>query len=408
MTLEGAGGASRFGNVAACGISSERNCVAGCRYVPFEVAWRILTHQKGRTALAVGGIFIAILLIFVELGFFIAVPQGGMLVYDHMRFDLLVASDRYVFQAESWQFPRARLDQVRANPDVAQAGPIDLGGAKWQDPGGGQRIDLSVIGFDPRSGAFAVPDIESQAAMLERPDTVLVDGQTRSIFGPLTAGRAIDLDGHRVTIGGEYVLGTGFLGLGVALANETNFFGIFPRRPPDAVNLGLVVLKPGADPDRVARALRAVLPADTQVFTRPELTAHEVAFWTTRTATGLIFGSGLVVAFVVGIMVLYQTLATQITRQLPQFAMLKAIGYSNRFLDGIVLVEALLMMLVAFAPALAAALAIYSVIRQQTLLPVVMTGAQLGGVFAIALLMSAISAFLSLARLRRAHPAEIF
>jgi len=45
--------------------------------VPLKIAWRILAHQKGRTSLAIGGIFIAILLIFVELGFFIAVPQGA-------------------------------------------------------------------------------------------------------------------------------------------------------------------------------------------------------------------------------------------------------------------------------------------------------------------------------------------
>jgi putative ABC transport system permease protein len=211
-----------------------------------------------------------------------------------------------------------------------------------------------------------------------------------------------------VTIGGQYDLGTGFLGLGVMLANEANFFRFFPARRPEAVNLGLVALKPGADPDQVARELRAVLPNDTQIFTRPELSAHEVSFWTTRTGTGLIFGSGLVVAFVVGIMVLYQTLATQITRQLPQFATLKAIGYSNGFLNGIVLIEAVLVMLLAFVPALAAALGVYSVIRGETLLPVNMTAAQLGAVFATTLLMSGISAFLSLGRLRRADPAEIF
>ena len=89
--------------------------------------------------------------------------------------------------------------------------------------------------------------------------------------------------------------------------------------------------------------MRTVLPADIQVFTRAGARPRTRSrIWTTRTATGLIFGSGLVVAFVVGIMVLYQTLATQITRQLPQFATLKAIGYTNRFLDGIVLIEAVL------------------------------------------------------------------
>lgn len=376
------------------------------------VAWRILTYQKGRTALAVGGIFVAILLIFVELGFFLAVPQGGLLIYNQMRFDLLVTSNRYIYQTESGMFARARLDPVRANPGVAQASAVYIGNAKWQDPQGGKRIDATVIGFDPASGVFAVPDIMAQGEVLEHQDTVLVDRQTRAIFGPLDTGRVIELDGHKVTIGGQYTLGTGFLGLAVVLASEDTFFRIFgtgPRpRPRDTVNLGLVTLKPGADPDKVARALREVLPNDTQVLTRDKLAANEVAFWTTKTGTGLIFGSGLIVAFVVGVMILYQTLATQITRQLPQFAMLKAIGHTNRLLEAIVLIEALLVMLAAFLPAVGVALWVYWAIRAQTLLPVTMTPMQLAGVFAVGVVMSAISAMLSLIRLRRADPAEIF
>jgi putative ABC transport system permease protein len=376
--------------------------------MPLQVAWRMLVDQKGRSALATGGIFIAILLVFIELGFFVAVPQGGMLIYDHMRFDLLVCSSRYLFQAQSGQFPRARLATARTVAEVSEASPFYLGGGKWQDANGGLRLDIAVIGLDPQAGIFAVPDIERQAEVLGRSDTVLVDSATRSLFGSLRTGRIVDIAGRRMTIGGEYELGTGFLGLGIALASEANFFKMFPARPPDTVNLGLVSLKPGADPDRAAQALRAILPADTQVFTRPELVAHEVAYWTTRTATGLIFGSGLVVSFVVGIMVLYQTLATQITRQLPQFATLKAIGHSDRYLDAIVLIESFLITAVAFVPALGAALGIYALIRSETLLPLTLSAAQLGAVFAITLVMAAASAFLSLGGLRRADPAEVF
>lgn len=376
--------------------------------MPLQIAWRILVDQKGRTALATGGIFIAILLVFIELGFFVAVPQGGMLIYDHMRFDLLVCSNHYLFQGDSGQFPRARLAAASTNPEVAQASPLYLGAGKWQDAGGGLRVDTSVIGLDPRAAVFAVPDVERQSAVLERPDTVLVDDKTRSLFGPLQTGRVVDIAGRRMTIGGTYKLGTGFLGLGVVIASEANFFRMFPQRSPDAVNLGLVTLKPGADPDRVAQAIRAKFPADTQVFTRPELVSHEVAYWTTKTATGMIFGSGLVVAFVVGIMVLYQTLATQITRQLPQFATLKAIGYTDRYLDAIVLIEAFLMTAVAFVPALVAALGVYALVRNETLLPLALTPAQFGAVFGITLVMAAASAFLSLSALRRADPAEVF
>src|SRR5205085_12021597 len=105
--------------------------------VPLHIAWRILTDQKGRTALATSGIFIAILLVFIELGFFVAVPQGGLLIYDHMRFDLLVVSDKYLFQAQSGQFARARLSEAKTVPEVAEATPVYLGGAKWRDPTGG-------------------------------------------------------------------------------------------------------------------------------------------------------------------------------------------------------------------------------------------------------------------------------
>ncbi|HTV91024.1 MAG TPA: FtsX-like permease family protein [Stellaceae bacterium] len=376
--------------------------------MPFEVACRVLAHQKGRTALAIGGVFVAILLIFIELGFFLAVPQGGMLIYDHMRFDLLLVSKDYVFMAQSWQFPQRALAVALKVPGVAQATPVYLGDAKWQGAAGGPRIDISIIGFDPGSRAFAAAGIESRSAVLARADTILVDGSTRPIFGPLTVGRKITLDGRPMTIGGRYRLGTGFLGLGVALVDPENFFRIFPRRPSGQVNFGLVTLRPGADPDKVAAALRAVLPTDTQVLTRAGLTRQEVAYWTTKTGTGIIFGSGLVVAFIVGIMILYQTLATQVARQLPQFAMLKAIGYRNRALNAIVLAEAVLIMLLAFLPALGAAFALYIVIRRETLLPATLSPAELGAVFATGLAMAAASALFSLGRLRRAHPADIF
>lgn len=373
-----------------------------------RVAWCILTHEKGRSALATAGIFIAILLVFVELGFFVAVPQGGMLVYSKMRFDLLLCSSAYVYQAQSGQFPAIRLYQAMASPAVAGVAPIYFGAARWLNRAGGERSDIFVIGFRTDDPVFAVPDIERQLDVLDRPDTVLVDSATRPSFGPLTSGQLVDIAGRTMTIGGRYDLGTGFLGLGVALAGEPNFFRLFPARPASSVNLGLVTLKPGADPDRAAAELRTMLADDTTVFTRAALQRREVSYWTTRTSTGLIFGSGLLVAFIVGIVVLYQTLSTQISRQLPEFATLKAIGYTDAALAGIVIALSLLIVVVAFVPALGAALALYSVIRNETLLPVALSAGRLAAVFAITLVMAAVSAFLSLGVLRRADPADVF
>jgi putative ABC transport system permease protein len=372
------------------------------------LAWRILVHEKGRTALAFAGVFIAILLVFIELGFFIAVPQGGMLVYDHMRFDLLLCSKDYVFQAEPNQFPRARLAQAAAVDGVAKAMPLYFGGGKWRDPGGGVRLDVFAIAFDSADNPFAVSSIEGQRAVMERPDAMLVDDSTRPPFGPLTTGRAVEINGRRMTIGGEYTLGTGFLGIGVVMMDETNFQRAFPGRRLDPVNLGLIVLSPGVDPEQVEAELRKALPDDVQLFTRGQLQTHEDAYWTTRTSVGLIFGSGLIVSLIVGIMVLYQTLATQITRHLPQFATLKAIGYADSYLGTVVVFEAMLVVVAAFVPATLAAMAVYALIRGETLLPVALTASRFAAVLALALIMSVASALLSLGYLRRADPADVF
>jgi putative ABC transport system permease protein len=376
--------------------------------VTISLAWRILTHQKGRTALALVGIFMAILLVFIQLGLFYAVPQGGMLLYDNMRFDLLLVSDQYEYQAQPGAFALTRLEEIRAAPDVAAVTPIYFGVAKWKGGQGGVWPDISVIGFDPASRVFLPDGIDRQREALERTDTILVDSATRLIFGPLTAGRVVDIGDRAVTIGGRYVLGTGFMGLGVALASEPNFARLFPGRGLGKVDLGPIRLKSGADPNRAAIDLRKLLGAGTQIFTRRELVTHEATYWTTRTSVGLIFGSGLLISIVVGIMVVFQIVSTQVSRQLPQFATLKAIGYNDSALAATVAMMSLLIVAAAFGPALAAAVWIYRLIRQKTLLPVTMTPGHAAAVFAVALAMAAIAALLALGALRRADPADVF
>jgi putative ABC transport system permease protein len=376
--------------------------------VSFVLAWRILTHQKGRTALALVGIFMAILLVFVQLGLFFAVPQGGMLLYDNMRFDLLLVSNHYEYQAQPGAFALTVLERGRSDPDVAAVTPIYFAAAKWKGGRAGVWPDLFVIGFDPAGHVFLPDSIDRQSRAIERPDTILVDNATRPIFGPLTPGRTVVIGEREATIGGQYVLGTGFMGLGVALATEANFARLFPSRRLGQVNLGPIRLNPGVDPDRAAAKLRKLLGTGTQIFTRRELAANETAYWTTRTSVGLIFGSGLLIAIVVGIMVVYQIVSTQVSRQLPQFATLKAIGYADSALAAVVATMSLLIVAAAFAPALAAGIWVYQLIRQKTLLPVTMTTGHAAAVLAAALAMAALAALLALGSLRRADPADVF
>jgi putative ABC transport system permease protein len=372
------------------------------------LAWRILTYDKRRTALALIGVFMAILLVFVELGFFYAVPRAGLLLYDDMRFDLLLSSDQYEYQAQPGVFPLSQLDRVRSSPDVADATPIYFGSAKWRSGEGDLWPDIFMIGFDPASHIFIPDSINRQTTVLDQVDTVLVDSSTRPMFGPLNTGRVVEIDDRKVTIGGQYALGTGFMGLGVALTGTASFARLFPQRSSAIVNLGAIRLKGGVDPERAADDLQKLSGAGTRIFTRRELDAHETAYWTTRTSVGIIFGSGLLISLVVGVMIVYQIVSTQVGRQLPQFATLKAIGYSDRSLVTTVSAMSLLIVIAGFIPAVAAAFGLYSLIRQETLLPVMMSEMRLLAVFAAALGMAVISALLSVWVLRRADPADVF
>lgn len=372
------------------------------------LAWRILTHDMGRTALALVGIFMAILLVFIQLGLFYAVPLGGMLLYDNMRFDLLLVSDQYEYQAQPGAFALSRLKAVLASADVAEATPLYFSVAKWKGGVGGVWPDLFVIGFDPASGVLTPPSISAQRDALAHTDTMLVDSTTRPLFGPLNSGRVVEVDAVNETIGGQYLLGTGFMGLGVVLLSEANFARLFPMRGLGQVNLGAIRLKPGVDPDAAATALQKLSGAGTQLYTPARLRKTETSYWTTRTSVGLIFGSGLVISIIVGVMVVYQIVSTQVSRQLPQFATLKAIGYADRALAGTVAAMSLMIVVAGFVPALAAATWLYRIIRQETLLPVTMSADHIIEVLVATLVMAAVSALLAVGGLRRADPADVF
>lgn len=373
-----------------------------------HVAWRILTHELGRSLLAIGGMMVAVLMIFLQLGFYAAVPAGGILVYDHMKFDIMLTSPHYVFQGQAPSFPRRRLYQALANDDVESAAPLYMGVVNWINEADGGRYEAFLIGFRLEDQIFDAPTVTRQLAVLRREDTVLVDTATYPMFGKLNADRVTEMSNRTITIGGTYDLGIGFLGLAVALASDQNFLRLLPDRSLSTVSLGLVRLKPGADPDRVAAALRAILPVDTRVFTRNEFLQFETEYWIERTSTGQVFGFGVVVALIVGAVILYQTLSTQVSRQLPQYATLKAMGYSNGYLRGMVICLALMMSVVALPLAYAAALMAYDFVHSATKLPIAMNDVRLAVVVALTLLMSTGAAVYAARALKRADPVDLF
>ena len=89
---------------------------------------------------------------------------------------------------------------------------------------------------------------------------------------------------------------------------------------------------------------------DVDVLTRDEMVAREKWFWWTNTPIGFAFGAGVVLGFVVGMVICYQILASDVADHLPEYATLKAIGYPNRYLSLVVLQESLILAAAGFVP----------------------------------------------------------
>lgn len=371
------------------------------------VAWRVLTREITRTGLAVFGVFAAIVFAFLQLGFYDAVPTGGTSIYEAMNFDIALVSTAHVYQIRPKSFPRRRLLQAMALPEVEAAMPFYQKYARWLNVSGRVYRDSFVMGIDPESALFRVPSIDSQRRKLRLPDTALIDDSSKPAYGG-EVGAPIEISGRTMEIVGKYTLGRGFVSSCVVIVSDQNFARLFPGQSLHQINAGFIRLKPGASAADAARKLRQMLPEDTRVFVRHDFMQHEIDYWLTSTSTGLVFGFGVGIAVVVGCAILFQTLATLIRRNLPGYATLKAIGYTDRDLTRIVTYQAQIITILAYILSVPVAFGLYDLASAATALPIRMTAARIVVVLLMTVVICMASTLISLRTLKKADPVDLF
>lgn len=372
------------------------------------LAWRNVVHERSRAAVGIAGVAFAIMLIFLQLGFFNSVIISANQYYDELDYDLVIVSREYSFIRSPQSFPRRRLFQAMSLAEVVSAEPLYMGAVTWQNTQNGNRNATLVFGFDPDRPLFRTHSIQPHLASLKVPDTVIVDSETRPKYGNRRPGHAIELGGRNVTVIDEYKLGTSFLELGIVLTSDQNYRRIIPKSSLDDVGIGLVKIRPGADSLAVVQALRKLMPADVHVWTRDEFRNHEIHHWLVATSTGFIFGSGVVVAILVGLVILYQTISTQIMTKMNEYATLKAIGYQSRQIFRFVVEQACYIALLGFLPGLIAALGLYVAVQMAVFLPMIMTWERIFTVILLTIGMAVGSGWLAFRKVQAADPADLF
>lgn len=194
---------------------------------------------------------------------------------------------------------------------------------------------------------------------------------------------------------------------------ERNFLRYFPARGSPSgeltrVDIAVIEIDPGADRYTVQKRLQEALPDNVLVMTKAELIKREMDYWGDNTAIGYIFGLGMVVGFVIGIIICYQILYTNVINYLPQFATLKAIGYSDARLVSIVLQQGLFLAVLGFLPAIPAAQVLFWLVSHWTGLLMSLTPLRLATLLLMTVAMCMISGAVAVRKVVTADPAKVF
>ncbi len=391
------------------------------------LALRILLHSPGRLAVSCAGILLAVVLMFSQAGFRNAMFDSQAELINRLDGDLVIVSKLKDLMYSPVAFPSARIAQARAVPGVASVAPlyIEMRRSVWKNPVTLGTRPIRVLAYNPDDKVFDFPGVSDYAEALKMPNTVLFDIKSRDYYGRPGVGTETELAGRPVVVVGTFRLGTDFMTDGNVIMSDRNFLKFFPDRvplppglPPGVpfqpepklakVDVGVVRLEPGADPQSVKKALSDALDDDVTVMTKQEMVDQENRYWRDNTSIGAIFTLGLVVGFIVGIIICYQILYTNVAAYLPQFATMKAIGYTDWFLIGVVLQQAVLLAVLGFIPGLGAAQVLFWIVAGLTGLLMFLTADRIAFILLLTVAMCMLSGAIAVRRVVTTDPAEVF
>jgi putative ABC transport system permease protein len=378
------------------------------------LAWLLLTRQPARLAVALAGIAFAGILMFMQFGFRDGLFDASVVIHRRFDADLVMISPRSTSSVSMAGFPRRRLVQAMADPEVAGITPVHWNLLLWRNPETRDNRSILALGFNPSDPLFLDPELARTSQVLTQSGRILFDELSREEFGPVAEwfrqGRVVEseINGRRVRVAGLVSIGASFGADGNLLTSSGTFLDLLPDTPSGSIEVGLIRLRAGADPAAAARRIEAILPPDTRVLTKQGFIDFEMDYWRDSTAIGFIFTLGAAMGFVVGCVIVYQILYSDVSDHLAEYATLMAMGYRLRSLLAVVAREGLLLAVLGYLPAYAAGLGLYALVRNATNLPVGMDLERALLVFTLILAMCMGSAAMAMRRLGDADPAEIF
>jgi len=378
------------------------------------IGWLQLTHSRGRFFAAVAGVAFANLLVFMQLGIMGALNSSTVAPYAMLNADIILSSEDGNTLTDGGHIPRARMFQALGVAGVADATPLFIGNLPFTLDDGSS-VSLLSFGMDIAKPYFAAPEIAPALNRLSLENTALLDEGTRgvpvSVIDKLTDGGRFSFEtgGDTLTAIGTMDVGGGFLADGMMIMSDQTFLRVFPSRSSGAPNHILIRTDDGVAVDTVLARLQTALPGgNLRIQSMQGSAANDLAYMATERPTGIIFGFGVLMGILVGLVIVYQVLSTDVADHLREYATFKAMGYGQPFFLGIVFEEAIILAVFGFIPGLVVSMGLYAALVSVTGLPVEMDASRAILVFFGTLAACSLSGAIATRRLANADPADLF
>jgi putative ABC transport system permease protein len=349
----------------------------------------------------------------MQLGFKAALIDSSISMIKYFNADLVLVNRLSVSSTSLESFDRARLLDIDGYKGVIETIPVRWGYLKWQYPNTEDKRLVMAIGINPFINTINKSDVVNNQHLLRRPNSILFDKKARPEYGEVAQdlakyGEAIAfLNDNRVKVVGLYKIGVSFGYDGTLITSDSTFESM-TTQDPDMIEIGFIKLQPGVNADAEARIIRQNLPEDVQLFTLKEFENFEINYWQTSRPIGFVFGFGAVMGFLVGLIIIYQILYSDISVHIHEYGTMLSIGFSKQNLNAIVINESLIICLCGYPIGLLISFSLYSLVTDKTRIILNMTAERSIGVLFLVIGMSICSAILAMRRLNDADPTEVF
>jgi putative ABC transport system permease protein len=370
-----------------------------------KLAFRNLFHDRLRLIATVIGIVFSIVLVTVQMGLYLGFGRMVTTMIDNARADLwIMPNGTKCFEDPALLDERKRFRALSIE-GVADATAIVIGFADWRTPSG-TTTPVFVIGSDLKEwGLHPWNLVEGQIETLSTPHAVAIDQSYFDRLGVDGVGAVAEIRQQKVrvaavTSGIRSFTTTPYVFTTIERARQ--YAGI----PSTKATYLLVRLASGASLETTRQRLRADL-GDVEVLSTAEFRDRSRTFWLFDTGAGMALFAGALLGIIVGTVIVAQTLYSSTKDHLDEFATLRAIGSSGRYIYEVIIWQAVISAVIGFCFAAIIGAAIVG-ITADSALPVVITPLLIAGLFVLTVAMCVGSAIAAIVKVMRVDPAMVF